>query len=120
MPSGRLSIAETASTVSPKRSVSNCWSAWRLVDHHPDLHARAHFALSRKAVRAWAIAGIVCGLVLIIAGIGADWRPYAVLGVWFAIGLAYWVARGQRMSRSMRSLQAEAAPRDIVTEVRVP
>jgi APA family basic amino acid/polyamine antiporter len=26
--------------------ISNCWSAWRLVDRHPELHARAHFALS--------------------------------------------------------------------------
>ena len=107
LPSSLVFLFLAVSIPTMLKYLSNCWSAWRLVDHHPDLHARAHFALSRGAVRGWAIAGILCGLVLIVSGIGADWRPYVVLGVWFAIGCLYWVARGQRMSRSMQSLQAE-------------
>ena len=107
LPSSLVFLFLAVSIPTMLKYLSNCWSAWRLVDHHPDLHARAHFALSRTAVKAWAIAGILCGLVLIVAGIGADWRPYAVLGVWFVVGLGYWAVRGQRMSRSMQSLQAE-------------
>jgi APA family basic amino acid/polyamine antiporter len=90
--------------------ISNCWSAWRLVDRHPELRERAKFQLSKRAVKAWAGAGILCGIFVIVAGWTADWRPYAILGAWFAIGCAYWVARGQRVSRSMRLLQnTEAA-----------
>jgi APA family basic amino acid/polyamine antiporter len=85
--------------------ISNCWSAWRLVDRHPELRARAHFALSKSAVKWWSALGIVCGLFVIVAGWEADWRPYAILGVWFALGCIFWFVRGQRVSRSMHLLQ---------------
>ena len=107
LPSSLVFLFLAVSIPTMLKYLSNCWSAWRLVDRHPDLHARAHFALSRRAVKAWSAAGIFCGLVLIVSGIGADWRPYAVLGVWLLVGCLYWVARGQRMSGSMRNLQAE-------------
>ena len=107
LPSSLVFLFLAVSIPTMLKYLSNCWSAWRLVDRHPELHARAHFALSRTAVKAWSAAGILCGLVLIISGIGADWRPYAVLGVWLAVGCVYWIARGQRMSGSMRNLQAE-------------
>ena len=109
LPSSLVFLFLAVSIPTMLKYLSNCWSAWRLVDHYPDLRARAHFALSRGAVKAWSIAGILCGLVLIAAGLGADWRPYAVLGVWFVIGCLYWVARGQRMSQAMRTLQTESA-----------
>lgn len=86
--------------------ISNCWSAIRLVSDHPELHQRAKFALSTRGVRAWSWAGIVAGLALLIAGISADWRPYAILGGWFVVGVGYWVLRGQHMSRGMQSLRA--------------
>jgi len=108
LPSSLVFLFLAVSIPTMLKYLSNCWSAWRLVDHHPELHARAHLALSRTTVKAWSIAGILCGLVLIAAGLGADWRPYAVLGVWFAVGCLYWVARGQRMSQAMRMLQTES------------
>jgi APA family basic amino acid/polyamine antiporter len=81
-----------------------------LVDRNPELRERAKFKLSKLEVKEWAGAGILCGIFVIVAGWTADWRPYAILGAWFAIGCAYWVARGQRVSRSMRLLQnTEAA-----------
>jgi APA family basic amino acid/polyamine antiporter len=85
--------------------LSNCWSAIRLVGRHPDLHAQSKFKLSAGAVRAWSCAGIVAGLVLLIAGVSADWRPYAILGGWFVVGLGYWFVRGQHMSRGMQALR---------------
>ena len=69
--------------------ISNCWSAWRLVDNYPELRERAKFQLSKNAVKWWAGAGIVCGIFVIVAGWTADWRPYAILGAWFAIGCVY-------------------------------
>ena len=46
---------------------------------------------------------MVLGTLLVAAGTGADQRPYAVLTVWFAVGCLYWVVRGDRVSRSMRT-----------------
>ena len=89
--------------------ISNCWSAWRLVDRYPELRERAKFQLSKNAVKAWAGAGILCGIFVIVAGWTADWRPYVILGAWFAIGCLYWIARGQRVSRSMQLLQTNEA-----------
>jgi APA family basic amino acid/polyamine antiporter len=85
--------------------ISNCWSAWRLVDKYPELHARAQFKLSTSAVKWWSGMGILAGLFVIVAGWEADWRPYAILGAWFAIGCVFWFVRGQRVSRSMQMLQ---------------
>jgi len=91
--------------------ISNCWSAWRLVDNYPELHARALFALSTRAVKRWSAAGIACGLFVIVAGWTADWRPYAILGGWFVVGAVYWVWWGRRESRSMHAVAAsEAVP----------
>jgi len=87
--------------------VSTCWSAWRLVERHPDLHAAAKFALSARAVRAWSATGAILGLVLLGAGLSADWRPYAILAAWFAVGCVYWISYGQSLSRSMRARQSD-------------
>lgn len=110
LPSGLVFLFLAISIPTTLKYVSNCWSAWRLVNHHPALHARAKFALSARAVKLWSGAGIVCGLGIIVAGIEADWRPYGILGAWFAIGCVYWLVRGQRMSRSMQALSATPAP----------
>jgi APA family basic amino acid/polyamine antiporter len=69
----------------------NCLAAFRLVGRHPEIHAAAAFRLSARAVRGWAVAGLICAVVLLAAGVGADWRPYAVLAAWGAIGTVYWL-----------------------------
>ena len=106
LPSSLVFLFLAVSIPTMLKYVSNCWSAWRLVDNHPDLHARAKFQLSKSAVKWWSGAGMVCGIVVIIAGWEADWRPYGILGAWFLLGCAYWVVRGQRLSRSMQVLQS--------------
>jgi APA family basic amino acid/polyamine antiporter len=101
LPSSLVFLFLAVSIPTTLKYISNCWSAWRLVDHFPELHRRALFSLSRTAVKRWSGAGIICGLVIILGGITADWRPYAILGGWFVIGMAYWISAGQRRSRSM-------------------
>src|SRR5205823_4974530 len=74
----------------------NCLAAVRLVDRFPDLHARARVKLSRRAVKLWGYLGVVCALAIIVAGLKADWRPYAILAVWAVLGTGYWFVRGRR------------------------
>src|SRR5205085_8272052 len=60
LPSSLVFLFLAVSIPTTLKYISNCWSAWRLVDQHPDLHARAQFALSRAAVKRWSGAGILC------------------------------------------------------------
>jgi APA family basic amino acid/polyamine antiporter len=109
LPSSLVFLFLAVSIPTTLKYVSNCWSAWRLVDSHPELRERAKFQLSRSAVKAWSGAGIACGLLVIVAGWEADWRPYAILGAWFVLGCVFWVARGQKVSRSMQVIQSTEA-----------
>jgi len=69
---------------------SNCWSALRLVERHPEIHAQARFRLSARAAKAWAWSGMGSALIIVLAGLEADRRPYAILGAWGALGAIYW------------------------------
>jgi len=90
--------------------LSNCWSAERLVTNHPELRERARFRLGRRAVKAWSYTGIAFALIIIAAGVEADWRPYAILAGWAVVGTAYWLLRGRRTSRSMAEREAVEPP----------
>ncbi len=81
---------------------SNCLSAWRLVVRHPALREGASFRMSRRAVKLWSSAGMICAIIIIVAGLEADWRPYAILGAWGGLGTLYWYMHARHASRSMR------------------
>lgn len=70
-----------------------CISAMRMVDSHPEIYARAVFRPRRGTIKVWAWVGVVCAIAIIIAGFGADWRPYAVLGAWAVVGALYWLVQ---------------------------
>ena len=72
----------------------NCLAAERLATRHPELHERARFHLKVRTVKAWAYAGMVSAVIMLAAGLTADWRPYAILIVWAAVGALYWKLRG--------------------------
>lgn len=77
---------------------SICLSAARVTERHPDIHAAAAFRLSRGRMRFVAYAGTFCAIGLVFAGLEADWRPYALLLGWLAVGLVVrltmqWAAR---------------------------
>lgn len=70
---------------------SICLAAARVSKHHPELHASATFRPSRSRVTALGYAGALCAGGLIFTGLEADWRPYALLAAWGALG-AIWFA----------------------------
>jgi APA family basic amino acid/polyamine antiporter len=72
--------------------MSSSLSAVQIARNHPEIHARARFRPSRGAVIALGSLGIAAGLAILIAGIGADVRPYALIGGWAVTGLVYWFA----------------------------
>jgi APA family basic amino acid/polyamine antiporter len=77
--------------------MSSSLSAARIAQKHPDIHARATFRPSRANVVRLGLAGFVVGGIILLAGLGADWRPYALIGGWGVVGIFYWLlaARGR-------------------------
>lgn len=69
---------------------ATCLAAIGLCRREPDLRAASSFPLSSRMVYALASAGIVLGILIILLGISADWRPYMLLGGWAALGVVYY------------------------------
>jgi len=69
------------------------FAATRVVSRHRDVYDAAPVKLRPRAMQAWAWAAVACALAVIALGLSADWRPYAVLGGWFLLGLVYYAAR---------------------------
>lgn len=70
-----------------------CLSADRVITRHPELATRARFPLSHRAVRICAYLGMATAGAILLLGLGADWRPYAALAAWGAVGAVVYVAR---------------------------
>jgi APA family basic amino acid/polyamine antiporter len=71
--------------------MSSSLSAVRIARDHPDIHARAIFRPSRRSVERLGLSGFVVGAAILVAGLGADWRPYALIGGWGVAGVVYWL-----------------------------
>lgn len=84
---------------------SVCLAAARVTERHGDLYEAARFRFAKPRMRALAYGGAICASALILVGLAADWRPYALLGGWLAIGAAYYaVTRARRAVTSAPGL----------------
>jgi APA family basic amino acid/polyamine antiporter len=90
MPSSLTFLLLSVNIPTMLKYMSSSFSAVRIAVHHPDIYARASFRPSRAAVVALGYSGVLAGLLILLAGIGADWRPYALIGAWAVIGFIYW------------------------------
>lgn len=75
---------------------ATCIAAARVVRGHPEIREAARFSFGPAAMRAWTLAGAACAAVIILLGLTADWRPYAVLGTWAVAGCVYYRLRVAR------------------------
>lgn len=87
---------------------ATCFAATRVVSRHPDIYRQASFRFSPSAMQAWAWAGIVCALAVIVLGWSADWRPYAVIGGWGALGLAYYFLIARKRGPAVERVESPA------------
>lgn len=68
-------------------------SAGRLLKLEPQLYENAAFKPPRGILKSLSLLGAAAAVGIIILGVSADWRPYAVLLGWAIIGIVYYVAR---------------------------
>lgn len=76
--------------------MSSSLSAVNIARFHPEIYAHAVFRPARDTVIALGWTGIFMGLAILVAGLGADWRPYALIGAWAVIGILYWLIDARR------------------------
>ncbi|HEX7727050.1 MAG TPA: amino acid permease, partial [Rhizomicrobium sp.] len=76
--------------------MSSSLSAVNIARHHPEIYAHAVFRPTRATVIVLGWTGILMGMAILVAGLGADWRPYALIGAWAVIGILYWLIDARR------------------------
>ncbi|MFC3051521.1 APC family permease [Kordiimonas pumila] len=72
--------------------------AVKVVQNHPDITAQAGLKLGKKTVTFVGYGGVLLAAGIIIAGLGADWRPYALVLCWLLAGILYWIIWGAKSS----------------------
>jgi APA family basic amino acid/polyamine antiporter len=96
MPSSLTFLLLAVNIPTMLKYICSSLSAVQIARHHPEVYSRAAFRPRRPIVIALGVLGVLAGLAILLAGIGADWRPYALIGGWAIAGLVYWGLSGRR------------------------
>ena len=75
---------------------ATCLAAVGLLRRRPDLYEAARFRPAKWMIYSLAVAGVGLGILIIIAGWSADWRPYALLLAWAFMGCVYYLIMRHR------------------------
>jgi APA family basic amino acid/polyamine antiporter len=87
LPSNLVFLFLAANLPTLLKYLGTCASVLRVLRHHPQIYERAGFRPTRPVLTALAWLGVVCAVAIVLAGITADWRPYAVLVGWACAGV---------------------------------
>jgi len=93
LPSSLLFLLLAVNVPTMMKYLGSCLAAYVVADRHPDIHAEARLKFSRGTVRVLAALGMVAAVIIAGLGFGTDWKPYALLGGWLAVGLIYYALR---------------------------
>jgi APA family basic amino acid/polyamine antiporter len=100
MPSSLTFLLLAVNIPTMLKYMSSSLSAVNIARHHPDVYAHATFRPTRSTIIALGYLGILAGAAILLAGLGADWRPYALIGGWAVIGLLYWLLDARRREQN--------------------
>jgi APA family basic amino acid/polyamine antiporter len=90
LPSNLVFLFLAANVPTLLKYLGTCLSALRVLRNHPEVYARAGFRPQRGVLAALGWLGVFAAVLIVLAGLTADWRPYAVLLGWAAVGVVAW------------------------------
>jgi APA family basic amino acid/polyamine antiporter len=98
LPSNLVFLFLAANIPTLLKYMGTCLSALRVLRNHPEVYARAGFRPKRSVLIALGWSGVLAAGLIVLAGLTADWRPYAVLLGWATVGVVTWtmIAPGLR------------------------
>ncbi len=91
LPSNLVFLFLAANIPTLLKYLGTCLATLNVLRSHPAVYERAGFRPRRRKLAFLAWLGIACAMAMIMAGVTADWRPYAVLAGWALMGLLLWV-----------------------------
>jgi APA family basic amino acid/polyamine antiporter len=105
MPSSLTFLLLAVNIPTMLKYMSSSLSAVNIARHHPEIYENAAFRPARGTVIVLGVLGILAGTAILIAGLGADLRPYELIGAWALVGLLYWVIDARRREHASVSSQ---------------
>src|SRR5665213_1033679 len=90
LPSSLLFLLLAVNIPTMMKYLGSCLAAYSVARGHPEVFDRARIRFSRPAVKILAVLGMIAAAVIACLGVTTDWRPYALLGGWLAVGLLYY------------------------------
>lgn len=93
LPSNLIFLLLAVNIPTMLKYLATCLAAIGLVRNRPELHASALIQWRRGSIETLATIGIIAAVLIILAGLGADWRPYLLVLGWGTLGLLYWAIR---------------------------
>jgi APA family basic amino acid/polyamine antiporter len=90
LPSSLLFLLLAVNIPTMMKYAGSCLAAYSVATRHPEVHAQARLRFGRGTVRVLAVLGMIAAVIIASLGFGTDWRPYALLAAWLAVGLAYY------------------------------
>ncbi len=96
LPSSLLFLLLAVNIPTMMKYLGSCLAAYVVADKHPEIHAQARLRFSPGLVKALSALGMVAAVIIASLGFGTDWKPYALLAGWLAVGLAYYAVVSRR------------------------
>lgn len=90
LPSSLLFLLLAVNVPTMMKYLGTCLAAFNVARAHPEVHDQAQLKFGKGLVKGLAVLGVIAAVIIAALGFNTDWRPYVLLGVWLAIGLAYY------------------------------
>lgn len=87
----------------------NCMCAFIMPSRFPEYHAAARHKLSAGAIRMISGVGVALSVVIMLAGLSADWVAYVAMSGWALTGLLYWWFRGRHTGENSIVIESVTA-----------
>lgn len=98
LPSSLLFLLLAVNVPTMMKYLGTCLAAYNVARAHPEVHDQARLRFSRPTVKTLSVLGVIAAVVIAALGFSTDWRPYVLLVVWLALGLAYYAWRLRRQT----------------------